>query len=75
MWVADSFHSDIPPSTHQIDIEKVSSSDRGLSLISIRIRIADTRLRALVAISIFVPSSHAVELWGWRQGAMGFNST
>ncbi len=24
----------------------------------------------------FVPSSHAVELWGWRQGAMaGFNST
>ncbi len=51
VWVADSFNSDIPPSTHQIDIEKVSSSDRGLSLISIRIRIADTRLRALVAIS------------------------
>ena len=51
VWVADSFNSDIPPSTHQIDIEKVSSFHRGLSLISIRIRIADTRLRALVAIS------------------------
>ncbi len=37
VWVADSFNSDIPPSTHQIDIDTVSASHSGRSLISIRI--------------------------------------
>ena len=68
VWVADSFNSDIPPSTHQIDIETVSSSHSHSFTETIAIAPRTRRC--------FVPSSHAIELWGWRQGAMaGFNST